>query len=662
MKIEQIIKRKDREQLYNYYLSLGYDHKTAASLALFTYGKFRYTEFSMDDLYEALRKGQEYLPPEVEEEKRRMEQLIKSGSGRKRRGIRDSIEGLVRRESTGYERPDIDLSSPPMPLSAPVPTNAADYVLEDGSDMFADFEEALPDCIIEAEPCEAVPEAPSLSMRSSASYSAPSLSRNTGFIDIAGAVGFATDEYERIEEKDARTAALDPMSTFRMTTNTASAGVILNQLRSSRTIDRSMVRIEEMLNYFRYESEIPEDKMFNISYEIMDADDEKKYLYINVQGHEEVKDRQNIIILLDVSGSMAGNTQQTQAAIATIVSKLGNGDKLSLITYSSEDSVELEAFTVNGPEDRIRVLEKLLSIYICGYTYGSKGIERAYEIGKNNYIDGGNNQVILITDGDLNFGITDKGGLQTLIESKKQDNLFLSVIGTGLWNYKDDKLETLCKHGNGVYRVINNLNDVKKSIDEEYSSLVNIIAKDVKAQVEFNPEIVESYRLLGFENRTLAREDFTNDKVISEPFGSGGYGIALYELTMKKGDAPADSGLKYSKMITTGSKEVGTIKVRYKEPLEDVSHELEKVIESSEASFTDNLRLAFVVYVCAEKLRGSDKISDAEITLAEKLYKELGSSVREKNEADLYKLAGILEQSEKDLGIMGKTDRRPFPW
>ena len=324
--------------------------------------------------------------------------------------------------------------------------------------------------------------------------------------------------------------------------------------------------------------------------------------------------------------------------------------------------MELEAFTVNGPEDRIRVLEKLLSIYICGYTYGSKGIERAYEIGKNNYIDGGNNQVILITDGDLNFGITDKGGLQTLIESKKQDNLFLSVIGTGLWNYKDDKLETLCKHGNGVYRVINNLNDVKKSIDEEYSSLVNIIAKDVKAQVEFNPEIVESYRLLGFENRTLAREDFTNDKVISEPFGSGGYGIALYELTMKKGDAPADSGLKYSKMITTGSKEVGTIKVRYKEPLEDVSHELEKVIESSEASFTDNLRLAFVVYVCAEKLCGSDKISDAEITLAEKLYKELGSSVREKNEADLYKLAGILEQSEKDLGIMGKTDRRPFPW
>ena len=444
-----------------------------------------------------------------------------------------------------------------------------------------------------------------------------------------------------------------------MTTNTASAGVILNQLRNGRLIDRSMVRIEEMLNYFRYESETPKDEMFNLSCEIMDSDDDKKYLYINVQGREEVKDRQNIIILLDVSGSMHGNTEQTQAIIATIISKLGNGDKLSLITYSDDDIVELEAFTVGGSEDRIHALEKLLSIEITGCTDGSKGINKAYKIGKKNYIPGGNNQVILITDGDLNFGITDKGGLQELIEKKKKDNLFLSVIGTGLYNYKDDKLEVLSKHGNGVYRTVNSLTDVQKSIDKEYASLVNIIAKDVKAQVEFNPEVVENYRLLGFENRTLAREDFTNDKVISEPFGSGGYGVALYELKMKTGSEPADSGLKYSRLVTTGSPEPGTIKVRYKAPLEDRSHELEKIIETAEASFTDNLRLAFIVYVCAEKLRGSDRISDKEISLAKKLYAELGSSIREKNASDLYKLAGILEKSEKELGI---GIEEPFPW
>ena len=216
--------------------------------------------------------------------------------------------------------------------------------------------------------------------------------------------------------------------------------------------------------------------------------------------------------------------------------------------------------------------------------------------------------MILITDGDLNFGITDKGGLEELIELKKKDNLFLSVIGTGLWNYKDDKLEVLSKHGNGVYRTVNNLADVKKSINEEYSSLVNIIAKDVKAQVEFNPELVESYRLLGFENRTLAHEDFTNDKVISEPFGSGGYGVAVYELKMNTSKTPVDSGLKYSKIVTTGSEELGTVKVRYKEPLADVSHEIEKVIETAAEAYTDNLRLAFVVYVCAEKLRASNKM------------------------------------------------------
>ncbi len=152
----------------------------------------------------------------------------------------------------------------------------------------------------------------------------------------------------------------------------------------------------------------------------------------------------------------------------------------------------------------------------------------------------------------------------------------------------------------------------------------------------------------------------THDKVISEPFGSGGYGVALYELTMKAGTAPINSGLKYSRLVTTGSPEPGTVKVRYKEPLEDASHELEKVIKTAEASYTDNLRLAFIVYVCAEKLRGSKKISDKEIKLAGKLYGELGPSIWEKNAPDLYKLAGILEKSEKELGIGIREE--PFPW
>ncbi len=615
--IEQMIKRENREEYYKYYLSLGYDHKVAACLAMFTYGEYRFRQFSMDDLYNALCKGREYLPAE-ELERRRLEEWEE--------------KAIVAATMVTTQKREMERSMPYIPMAEEPEEEYPDLMFFGESDISCSYVSA----------CKL------------GNYSAKKLSPV-----MAG--GFATDEYEPIEEKDARTAAFDPMSTFRMTTNTASAGVILNQLRSGRRIDKSMVRIEEMLNYFRYDSEIPRDEMFNIAYELMDADKGKKYLYVNVQGREEVKDRQNIIVLLDVSGSMYGNTEQTQATIATIVSKLGNGDKISIVTYSDEDIVELEDFAVYGYEDRVHVLEALLSIEITGCTYGSAGIERAYQIGKKNFIDGGNNQVILITDGDLNFGITDKGGLEELIEHKKKDNLFLSVIGTGLWNYKDDKLEVLCKHGNGVYRTVNNLADVKKSINEEYVSLVNIIAKDVKAQMEFNPEIVESYRLLGFENRTLDREDFTDDTVISEPFGSGGYSVAVYELTMKEGDTLVDSGLKYSKMVTTGSQELGTIKVRYKEPLADTSHELEKVIETSDASFTDNLRLAFIVYVCAEKLRGSDKIGKDEIKLAKKLYRKLGEETKSRNAADLYKLAGILNKSKKELNI-GIEDDDEFIW
>ena len=679
--IEEIIRMNDREDYYHYYLSLGYTHQTSAVLALFTYGQYSYSDLSMDDLYKTLCRGEAYLPPEeLEKQKRwagngllamedescyepetapapvmkRSTPAPAAGKSTPSSSIRGSMPAPVMEKSTPLSAMRRSMSAPVMEKSTPLSAmrrSMSASVMKKSAPLSAMGRSA------------AAPKASqkrSFGILSSVLPGRSAARRSSDLQSLADDEGFSTDEYEVIEEKDARSVVAEAASTFRMTTNTASAGIVLNQLRNGRRIDRSMVRIEEMMNYFRYDSILPEKDMFRISYELMDTDEDRKYLYINVQGREEVRDRQNIIILLDVSGSMSGNAMQTQAIIATILSKLGNGDKVSLVTYSTDDSIELEAFTINGPDDRIRFLEKLLSIEINGCTYGSIGIESAYRIGKKHYIKDGNNQVILITDGDLNFGITDKGGLEELIERKKKDHLFLSVIGTGLYNYKDDKLETLSKHGNGVYRTVNSLTDVKKSINEEYASLVNIIARDVKAQVEFNPEVVESYRLLGFENRSLAREDFTNDKVISEPFGSGGYGTALYELKMRTGTVPVESGLKYSRLITTGSKEPGTIRIRYKEPLEEVSLELEKVIETADASFTDNLRLAFIVYVCAEKLRGSDKISAKETDLARRMYKELGTAIREKNAADLYKLGGILEKSAKELGIGIPED--PFLW
>ncbi len=631
-RMEEIIRASEKKDWYDYYLSLGYSSKVSFVLALFEYGNYRFRSLTIDSVYDSLMRGESYVPEEYRETMHLPDSYASAPAG---------SMGRARKKAASAPVPEAKAAAyaPAEPIS----------LEEGGSIESGSLERSLAETMFDESQTFARAARPSAPRCCIADTS------------VSEKASFSTDEYEPIEEKDPVSVLHGQTSTFRMTTNTASAGIVLNQLRSGRRIDRNMVRIEEMLNYFRYSTPMPGEETFGISLEAADAGERRKYLYINVQGMERVPEKQNIVILLDVSGSMSSNSEYTQGIVATILSKLKEGDRLSLITYSSRDQIILNGMEIRGEEDRIHALEKFLSLKISGFTYGSAGIETAYKIGRSNYIEGGNNQVILITDGDLNFGITDKGGLEELIEEKKKDRLFLSVIGTGLWNYKDDKLEVLSKHGNGVYRTVNSLSDVRKSIFEEYASLVNIIAKDVKAQVEFNPEVVESYRLLGFENRTLSHEDFSNDKVISEPFGSGGYGVALYELTMREKGTAIESGYKYSRIVTTGSNEIGTVRVRYKEPLGEVSSLQEKVIGPDLNSFSDNLRLAFIVYVCSEKLRDSDKISENETSMAKKFYGELGEEIRRINEADLYKLAGILDMSKRELGI-GIRSKRPFKW
>lgn len=435
------------------------------------------------------------------------------------------------------------------------------------------------------------------------------------------------DGYEPIEEKNARSVFTAPTSTFRMTTSTASIGILFNQLRSGRRIRMDQVRIEELLNYFDYASEIPSDAKFRIQTELLPKSVNKKLLYINVQACEEQREHQNIVVLLDVSGSMSGNAEVTQATVATILSKLHAGDTFSLVTYSDRDHTVIDGFQIRDDQDKEILMGYVMSLEIDGCTYGSAGIKTAYELGAKHYHDGWSNQVMLITDGDLNFGITDKGGLRELIEDKKRSGLFLSVIGTGLWNYQDEKLEVLSKHGNGTYCVVNDLKDVEESIDRRYIALTNIIAKDVKAQLEFNPRFVKSYRLLGYENREIAHEDFADDTVISEPYGSGGHGVALYELEM--GNGGEQTALKYQTPLLTDSDELCTVKIRYKEPLADVSHEIESVVYDQDAG-TKNTELAWFIYCVSEKLRGSDKLDAEDEAFLEKMladgkYKELGN-------------------------------------
>ncbi len=658
MNISEIVRNnKEFSKKYEYYHGLGYSEKASEILSVLTYGDRELkelipdlgTDHIMDKLYGWLLERPEKDPTRAIYnyfiDKNRKEQQMdqpKQGFGEK---LASSIGGIFGKKSAGR------------PVGDGAARSRSFHVVEDVevlSDPCVDEEIAAPEMMTGALPSPGAVNA-QMSMAAAASVSANAMAMAApvgganvspvmeAFRGAAPSVGMspvktgagmsgaaptaqmslaeatATDSYEQIEEKDAKSPLTEPTSTFRMTTNTASMGVILNQTREGRHVDSSQVRIEELLNYFRYGYEAPKEEYFKIDTELVKSSDDKGLLYIHVGAKEEQKEKQNIILLLDVSGSMDSQKEITQEVIATVISKLKKGDRFSLVTYSSQDETIYSGFEIKGEGDKEDLMGRILAIQILGCTNGSAGIETAYKIGAENYKEGGNNQVILITDGDLNFGVTKKDGLEKLIEEKKKSNLFLSVIGTGLYNYKDDKLEVLSKHGNGTYCVVNTLPDVDESVNRRYISLTNIIAKDVKAQVEFNPAHVKSYRLLGYENRALSHEDFKNDKVISEPYGSGGQGVALYEI--ERGNAAEESELKYQKPVLTDSDELCTVKVRYKEPLADESIEISKVV-GQECNGGENAKLARFIYCIGEKLRESDKLSAEDDKFYQDMVKE----------------------------------------
>ncbi len=582
---------QDRRKKYNYYLSLGYSDKAAQVLSAVTYGDERIVflverfgkERVIENLYSWLQDRKEDSPEAAISSYYREKHLNAAFEKREERGFLSRLFKSKAKSSIpsgGASFKGIcaspKMAAAPSPASRISPTQA-----------LSDTMKSLGACNEE------------ISRR----MEAPS--ENYLFTEA-----LSTDAYESIEEKSAKNVFTAPTSTFRMSTSSASMGIVLNQVRTGRRVSMDQVRIEEVLNYFDYDVEIPTDAKFKISTELLEKQGNKKLLFIGAQAANETKERQNIILLLDTSGSMRSNNNVTQEAIGTIFSKLNAGDRVSLITYSSEDHTVLDGYEIKGEQDKEVLMGILLGIEITGFTYGSAGIETAYRIGEKYYQQDQNNQVILITDGDLNFGITNKHGLQNLIEEKKKSCLFLSVIGTGLYNYKDDKLEVLSKHGNGTYCVVNSLEDVDESVNRHYIALTNIVAKDVKAQVEFNPRFVKAYRLLGYENRQLNHEDFVDDTVISEPYGSGGHGIALYELEMNDEEVTkAASDLKYQTFVLTDSDELGTVSIRYKEPLGDESILIESVVSGTNHS-TQNAELAYFLYCLSEKFRGSDKLDE----------------------------------------------------
>ena len=409
----------------------------------------------------------------------------------------------------------------------------------------------------------------------------------------------SNEEYSEWEEKGFTSVQKEPLSTFSADVDTASYSNLRRLIREGYDLNmmpEGAVRIEEMINYFSYDYEDPKGSdPFGVTTQISSCpwNEEAELLIIGLKT-EDIDYKQappsNLVFLLDVSGSMYSDDKLPllQEAFGLLAENLTEKDRVSIVTYAGDDRIVLKGAKGNQTK---KIKKALNSLEANGSTNGSAGIETAYALAESNFIEGGNNRVIIATDGDLNVGLTTEEELEDLITEKKESGIFLSVLGFGTGNIKDNKMETLADKGNGNYAYIDCLREANKVLVEEMSATLLTICKDVKFQVEFNPAVVESYRLLGYENRALAKEDFNDDTKDAGEIGAGHSVTALYEIVLKEplnGSMSEEeiNQLKYSdeykkeygeEEITSRAamKEWLTISIRYKKPSEEESNLLE---------------------------------------------------------------------------------------
>lgn len=428
-----------------------------------------------------------------------------------------------------------------------------------------------------------------------------------------------TEEYNLLPENNYKSVLDYPISTFSADVDTASYSNIRRFINDRQKVDLGAVRIEEMINYFKYDYPNPKDnEPLSITTELSDCpwNKDAKLMLIGLKTEDidfSKSPNSNLVFLLDVSGSMQSYDKLPlmQKAFKMLTENLTEKDKVSIVTYASDDRVVIEG--ISGDNNEI-INEALDSLEAGGSTHGSKGIITAYELAEKYFIKGGNNRVILATDGDLNVGLTSESELEKLITEKKKSGVFLSVLGFGTENIKDNKMETLADKGNGNYSYIDSIYEAKKVLVDEMGATLVAVAKDVKLQVEFNPANVKGYRLIGYENRLLATEDFNDDKKDAGEMGAGHTVTALYEVVLNdsKMEIPSTK-LKYqSNENTNNTDELLTISIRYKKPDSDTSELMSKVLTKNDykEQLPDNLKFASAVAEFGMILRESKYIGD----------------------------------------------------
>lgn len=434
-----------------------------------------------------------------------------------------------------------------------------------------------------------------------------------------GGEDFNTEEYNYISENGYKTTAEEPLSTFSVDVDTASYSNLRRYINYGQEVPADAVRIEEMLNYFSYDYPEPKsDEPFSVTTEYSDCpwNEDNRLLLIGLKAKEidfSHRPASNLVFLLDISGSMYSDDKLplVQKSFTMLAENLTEKDRVSIVTYAGYESVVLDGVPGN---QTAKIAAALSDLEAGGSTAGAAGIEKAYELARKNYIAGGNNRVILATDGDLNVGISSEGELTRLIKEKKKDGVHLSVIGVGTGNLKDNKMEALADNGDGNYNYIDSIYEAKKVLVDEMGGTLVTVAKDVKIQVEFNPKYVSGYRLVGYENRLLNQEDFNNDKVDAGEIGSGHSVTALYEIIPAEGGNTSGTQLKYQASADlVDSTELLTVNLRYKAPNGSKSTLLTYPVESDtyQAEPSETLSFAAAVAEFGMVLRDSEHKGNA---------------------------------------------------
>ncbi len=443
-------------------------------------------------------------------------------------------------------------------------------------------------------------------------------SRSRKITRSAPVENFNTEAYSPIVENDFRQVNADPVSTFSIDVDTASYSNVRRMVENDQKPPEDAVRIEELINYFNYQYPDPKgEHPFSIVTEISECpwNQKNQLIHIGLQG-KKINYRElqasNIVFLIDTSGSMnyQNKLPLLKRSFKLLVKSLDDRDRIAIVVYAGSAGLILPSTSIR---ERDKIFDSLDMLRAGGSTAGGAGIELAYKIAKENFIPGGNNRVILATDGDFNVGMSATGSLVRMIEKKRKDNIFLTICGFGMGNYKDDRMEAISNAGNGNYYYIDDIMEAKKVFVKELRATLFTIAKDVKIQVEFNPTLVKSYRLVGYENRLLNKADFDDDKKDAAELGAGHTVTALYEIErMGKTGKKRPTDLKYQHLVLNDNpayaNELMTLKLRYKKPKGSKSILISKVLKNKSVSLkrsSDNYKFSAAVAAFGQVMRDS---------------------------------------------------------